>query len=80
MAEINKEDYKKMKLAMETKDFSVLKDLNLARGVNGESLRKVLEENAHAGMSLEDTFRSIELVDGPTELITQKDIDRLLNS
>lgn len=80
MVRINKEDYKKMKLAMETKNFSVLKNLNLAKGVNELALRRVLKDNAYVGVSLEDTFESIQLVDGPTGLITQEEIDELMNS
>ena len=77
---INKDDYKKMKLAMETKRFSVLKDLNLAEGVSELALRKVLKDNAYAGVSLEDTFSPIELIDGPTGMITQEELEALWNS
>ena len=77
---INKDDYKKMKLAMETKRFSVLKDLNLAEGVSELALRKVLKDNAYAGVSLEDTFSPIELIDGPTGMITQEELEAIWNS
>ena len=77
---INKKDYKKMKLAMETKRFSILKNLNLAEGVSELALRRVLKDNAYAGVSLEDTFSPIELTDGPTGEITQEEIDAIWNS
>lgn len=42
--QVNKEDYKKMKLAVETKDFSLLKDMNYAPGTNADSIRDAIEE------------------------------------
>ena len=69
MVKLNKEDYKKMKYAMETKDFSVLKGLNLHPGIVEENLLNVLEGNAYSGRTLEWTFGGFELTDGPTEFL-----------
>lgn len=77
---VNKEDYRKMKLAVETKDFSLLKDMNYEPGTNADSIRDAIEGNAYLGISLEDTLGPFDLVDGPTEFITQEEIDALLNS
>lgn len=67
MVKINKEDYEKMIRAMETKDFSGLKNLNLEPGIVEDALLDALKENAQVGMSLEDTFGPFEIVDGLTE-------------
>ena len=80
MVRINKEDYRRMTAAMKARDVSGLRNLNLAPGTDEAALLDALRKNASAGLSLEETFGPFELVDGQTELISQEEIEALLNN
>ena len=75
MVKLNKEDYRKIKHALEFKDFVVLKDLNLGEGIIEDALINALKANAYAGASLEEPFGPFELTDGPTEFVSREEVE-----